>query len=615
MNTYSIIAATLLLLLLSLHTTSSHIVHSDEIQEIDHDRSIISSSSSGYYFDHASSVVRRSLDPRSVDDINRWGDSARPFDGGLAYDTQGTMVAFGSDDVPVDEELRRKLIKANGIEDALLLKLGSNFSPLRDGWGGWFDAKSDFLRKDKMFKSKLEVLNTMSHPLLQDPDGFGVTGLTRGDKIVKKGLFQQMKKAPILIKKSFGFSDVRSDEAIDHQAKERGGMNRKSLDRGIEGERFGFDKNLEVKKNEFRTLGDNKIGLGDHAMKGVYDRSLRKNAEDYDSSLGKDGEGEAQKVATLNEIESSGSMFSGGRRWGYFPGLHPNLSFSNFMNSYFRKYKCSIRVFMVWNSPPWMYTVRHQRGLESVLFHHPDACIVVFSETIELDFFKEFLKDGFKIAVTMPNLEELLKDTPTSIFASVWHEWRTTRFYSTHYSELIRLAALYKYGGIYLDCDIVVLKPIYGFRNSVGMEELVPGSPLNGAVMAFTKHSLFIRQCMLEFFSSYDDTLLRWNGADLLTRVAGKFSLKADNLKKKQMLQVQLASNFFPISSHDIQRYFITPVTDDENAHQHALLRKILNESYTFHFWNSLTSALVPEPYSMVAKIMNKFCIRCLDML
>lgn len=44
----------------------------------------------------------------------------------------------------------------------------------------------------------------------------------------------------------------------------------------------------------------------------------------------------------------------------------------------------------------------------------------------------------------MPNLDELLKDTPAHIFASVWFEWKKTEFYSTHYSELIRLAALYK---------------------------------------------------------------------------------------------------------------------------------------------------------------------------
>lgn len=44
----------------------------------------------------------------------------------------------------------------------------------------------------------------------------------------------------------------------------------------------------------------------------------------------------------------------------------------------------------------------------------------------------------------MPNLDELLKDTPTHIFASVWHEWRKTKYYPIHYSELIRLASLYK---------------------------------------------------------------------------------------------------------------------------------------------------------------------------
>lgn len=50
----------------------------------------------------------------------------------------------------------------------------------------------------------------------------------------------------------------------------------------------------------------------------------------------------------------------------------------------------------------------------------------------------------FKVAVVMPNLDELLKDTPTHIFASVWHEWKKTKYYPTHYSELVRLAALYK---------------------------------------------------------------------------------------------------------------------------------------------------------------------------
>uniref|UniRef100_A0A3Q7G1H4 Uncharacterized protein n=1 Tax=Solanum lycopersicum TaxID=4081 RepID=A0A3Q7G1H4_SOLLC len=104
----------------------------------------------------------------------------------------------------------------------------------------------------------------------------------------------------------------------------------------------------------------------------------------------------------------------------------------------------SPRVFIVWNSPAWMFTARYQRGLESVLNCHRDACVVVFSETIELNFFSGFVKDGFKVAVVMPNLDELLLGTPTHVFASFWYEWKQTRHYPFHYSELVRLAALYK---------------------------------------------------------------------------------------------------------------------------------------------------------------------------
>ena len=55
-----------------------------------------------------------------------------------------------------------------------------------------------------------------------------------------------------------------------------------------------------------------------------------------------------------------------------------------------------------------------------------------------------FLQCSYKIAVAMPNLDELLKDTPTHVFTSAWFKWRKTKYYSTHYSELVRLAVLYK---------------------------------------------------------------------------------------------------------------------------------------------------------------------------
>ena len=51
---------------------------------------------------------------------------------------------------------------------------------------------------------------------------------------------------------------------------------------------------------------------------------------------------------------------------------------------------------------------------------------------------------SFKVAVVQPNLEELLEGTPADVFASVWLTWRKKKLFYIHFTELLRLAALYK---------------------------------------------------------------------------------------------------------------------------------------------------------------------------
>ncbi|KAK3014771.1 hypothetical protein RJ639_009169, partial [Escallonia herrerae] len=446
---------------------------------------------SGFYFDHTTNSIHRAFNKKSID---QWEDYVT-FSEVSGSDEDRVKIAFGSDDVPVDRSIKKKMAEVKGIEDALLLKVGSRVSPLREGWGVWFETKSDFLRRDKMFKSNLELLNPLNNPLLQDPDGMGVTTLTRGDKLVQKGLVNEFKKVPFLAKKPLAVMESARD--VDSSVNVDGTRN--------EG---GDERKNEMKKVERRSLIDNSSNLSyGKSEVGVNNANLSYRSYKTEGAARLDtGEsngkrmnlidGDSGKLSGLKNVvvsgevksEFSGQVYADGKRWGYFPGVHPRLSFSNFMDAFFRKGKCSMRVFMVWNSPPWMFTVRHQRGLESLLFHHRDACVVVLSESIELNFFNDFVKDGFKVAVAMPNLDELLKDTPTHIFASVWYEWKKTKFYSTHYSELVRLAALYKYGGIYLDSDIVVLKPLLSLNNTVGVDNELGGSHLSGAVMAFRKH-------------------------------------------------------------------------------------------------------------------------------
>uniref|UniRef100_J3MM50 Alpha 1,4-glycosyltransferase domain-containing protein n=1 Tax=Oryza brachyantha TaxID=4533 RepID=J3MM50_ORYBR len=437
-------------------------------------------------------------------------------------------AAFGSDDEPVDLELRVEISSIAGVEDALLLKPASAVAEtrLRAGWARWLEGKADYLRRDRMLRSNLEFLNPRNHPLLQDPDSPGLTSLTRGDRMVHRMLLAEIEKTA--------------------------------------------SKNFER-------------------------RSLQ-------SSESKQGMGVTEKEQQ--------------RRWGYYPGIDPHLGFSEFMEKFFEHGKCSMRVFMVWNSPQWAYGVRNQRGLESLLRQHPEACVVMLSETLELEFFQEFVKEGYRVAVALPDLDELLEGTLTHDFVSVWNEWRKTKYYPLHYSELVRLAALYKYGGIYLDSDVVVLKPLNTLSNSIGVvKQVSENSSFSGAVLAFEKHSPFLAECLKEFYATYDDKLLQWNGAELMTRVIRNMSDNADQNNGHLDIKFEPSIAFYPISSADITRYFSEADSTDERAQHDALFSRIVNESTTFHLWNSITSSLVPESNSLVERILNRNCLRCLDVL
>lgn len=159
--------------------------------EDDEDPSDDNNKALGYFFDHVEGVIKKSFSKRST--MEEWNDVVGIFD---SVEEDPGKTAFGSDDVPVDEWVRMKMMEVKCIEDALLLKVGKRVSSLREGWGNWFDKKSDFLRKDKMLRSNLEALNPMHNPMLQDPDIIGLPGFTKIDKLLQKSMWNELKKIP-----------------------------------------------------------------------------------------------------------------------------------------------------------------------------------------------------------------------------------------------------------------------------------------------------------------------------------------------------------------------------------------------------------------------------------
>lgn len=351
-----------------------------------------------YYFDHRNGVVRRGFNKKTIEEWEDYVSFESKLGLELGFSNEGSKTAFGSDDIPVDEKTRKKLTESQGIEDALLLK----GSKLREGWGEWFDKKIDFLRRDRMFKSNLDGVNPMNNPLLLDPDMPGITGLTRGDKVVQKGLLNEFKKLQFLVKKPLSVEDSKrliENENVDVGRGETKGKKRKTLDsdhRSSYESQNGDDRAVGNHAHKRKKVSKNLNWSNDVVDNHGYISRKVDDGKGSNESKGSELLSNREEMHDRNNVKSefSGLIFADGRRWGYYPGLDSRLSFNNFMDAFFRKGKCSMRIFMVWNSAPWMFGVRQQRGLESVFFHHRDACVVVFSETLELNFFSSFVMDG-----------------------------------------------------------------------------------------------------------------------------------------------------------------------------------------------------------------------------
>eukprot|EP00899_Mesostigma_viride_P018950 jgi/Mesvir1/27056/Mv20751-RA.1 len=296
------------------------------------------------------------------------------------------------------------------------------------------------------------------------------------------------------------------------------------------------------------------------------------------------------------------SIRSGGQG-SFLSVLRPTPAPLSRVERFIHATKCPMNFFLAWTTAENKFTIRYRRTIESTLQFHPDACIIVYSPTLAADYFKNFWDLGYNIIVERPNVPYLIQGTPAEKWYANIEQWRTGPYFFSHITELIRLATLYKYGGVYLDTDVIVMKSLAGLHNAVGTE--LAGSHgeakvLNGAVLVFDKGSKFIYECMVEFNSTYRIDSWGWNGPELVTRVAGRFPQSSE-------LTILPTISFYPIHWARVRQYF----TNEDMEDQIMVWEHMKRDTYLFHYWNKITVKLTPMPGSLMYKVFNNYCIFC----
>lgn len=141
---------------------------------------------------------------------------------------------------------------------------------------------------------------------------------------------------------------------------------------------------------------------------------------------------------------------------------------------------------------------------------------------------KPLVDSGYRVAAVSPGLSFLFKDTPAE---SWFNELKKGNVdpgeipLAQNLSNLLRLAVLYKYGGVYLDTDVIVLKKFSALRNTIGAQaadENGNWNRLNNAVLVFDKEHPLIYKFIQEFALTFDGNKWGHNGPYLVSRVVSR---------------------------------------------------------------------------------------------
>ncbi|CAF0946183.1 unnamed protein product [Brachionus calyciflorus] len=137
-------------------------------------------------------------------------------------------------------------------------------------------------------------------------------------------------------------------------------------------------------------------------------------------------------------------------------------------------------IFLIWFGEN--YPLVYFKCLETLVFHHPKADVLIFSNELDENLVEPFWKKGYQnVRVVRFNLTILGRDKPGFDFvikATKLLRNETLLVFqgkiqltNVHLSDFLRYLLVYTYGDFYLDSDSFVVKNFLKFKNSISVTE------------------------------------------------------------------------------------------------------------------------------------------------
>lgn len=221
---------------------------------------------------------------------------------------------------------------------------------------------------------------------------------------------------------------------------------------------------------------------------------------------------------------------------------------------------------------------------------------------------------GFKVLAITPDVPFLVKNTPAEGWLEDLKSGRKDPGYIplfNNLSNLVRLAMLYKYGGVYLDTDFIILKDISGLRNAVGAQSMDSSTRawtrLNGAAMIFDINHPILLDFLHEFATTFNGNKWGFNGPYLVSRVIERVGNTPG-----YNITVLPPKSFYAVDWNGINRLFRKPHTKAESQWVEDVVADLYSEqTYALHLWNKRSKEQKIEEGSVMARLILEHCVIC----
>ncbi|KAJ3344491.1 Lactosylceramide 4-alpha-galactosyltransferase [Entophlyctis luteolus] len=215
------------------------------------------------------------------------------------------------------------------------------------------------------------------------------------------------------------------------------------------------------------------------------------------------------------------------------------------------------------------------------------------------------------------DMDEVFSGTPIQGW---WQrdEYTTGQFGQQQVGNALRLALLWKYGGVYADMDIISINSVDGMGRSIAADDK---SMINNAFLSFPQNDPFMMVLMEVFVRDYNADVWGFNGPWLVTkvynglcRVDARTDQKGDVVNGVSETSAENArASCRNLTVAAPYRFHLVHTDDRETLYENwskscGILRDMASTSVGVHAWKRFpVGAKVPKD-SLIVKIMDDAC-------